>query len=131
MNVLFSCPPQEADGRGAGGGAAASQSADPAAAALRPAEVPAGRIRLLGPAVRPQLLPVRPAEPAAVGRGEGVAGPCTTLGDIDRSCIKKKTRTQLNHTICSFMSFWRTINYLKQKKHTSKTGRTDRIHGTS
>ena len=70
----FISPPavfQETDSRGERGGASAGQSAHPAAAAVRPPEV-SQRISGVGSAVRAQLLPVRPAEPAALGRGAGV-----------------------------------------------------------
>lgn len=62
---------QETDSRGEGGGASAGQSAHPAAAAVRPPEVPQ-RISGVGSSVCPQLLPVRPAEPPALGRGQGI-----------------------------------------------------------
>lgn len=65
------CLLQETDGRGEGSGASAGQSPHHAAAAVRPAEVPR-RISGVGSTVRPQLFPVRPAEPPALGRGQGI-----------------------------------------------------------
>lgn len=62
---------QETDSRGKGGGASAGQSPHPAAAAVRPPEIPQ-RISGVGSALRAQLLPVRAAEPPAVGRRQGV-----------------------------------------------------------
>lgn len=70
---------QEADSRGEGSGASAGQSAHHAAAAVRPPEVPR-RISGVGPAVRPQLLFVRPAEPPTLGRGQGIEPKLCLIG---------------------------------------------------
>lgn len=67
LSVLWLPPTQETDRRGAGGREAAGQPADAAASAGSfPEDVePAAAAR---PALPGQLLALRPAEPAALGR---------------------------------------------------------------
>lgn len=62
-------PPQAADGGGARGGAAAHPPADGAAPARSLPKQPGPTAAAAGPALPPQLLALRPAEPAALGRG--------------------------------------------------------------
>lgn len=71
LNVIYIVICKETDSRGEGSGASAGQSPHPAAATVRPPEVPQ-RISGVGSTVCPQLLPVCIAEPPTLGRGQGV-----------------------------------------------------------